>query len=209
VNNVEKIAIHCPTEKLFLAVLDKRNLLVWQEYYKNDRSETCVEMNEKGMQSKEYYINKGYTIIPASEYLKEGGNEVEFKGLKIPPEPESDYFLYVLKTGGCENDDSDVEVMCAGIKCEDCILSTNNMDMLREYLNKQNKEEVMTINSTIRKVFVEEEKAEFSLVEKMEENFGTEIEENFTGYLILKANKKKYIDEITRREEEKKEEEDK
>jgi hypothetical protein len=75
---VEKIAVHCPTEEIFKKVLAKRNLK-WEEYYSNNKTETCVCLNMDGMQSRAHLRDDGYTIIPASEYLKEGGNEVEFK----------------------------------------------------------------------------------------------------------------------------------
>lgn len=72
-------------------------------------------------------------------------------------------------------------------------------DILNSVLHNATKEKAMEINESIRKVFTGEA---FELVEAMQDAFGEEISETFTGEINLKANKKKYIAELERRDEE-------
>ena len=55
-----------------------------------------------------------------------------------------------------------------------------------------------TMNPTIRPVFAQHN---LELAEKVNQHFGNEIANTFTGELILRANKDAYVKEIARREE--------
>ena len=58
----------------------------------------------------------------------------------------------------------------------------------------------VNVNNSIKKVF---NKDSFELVEKMQEHFGDEIAQTFTGALLLENNKQAYVDEIARIDKEK------
>jgi hypothetical protein len=81
VKNVEKIVVHCETREEWNKVVIKLglNLDMWSDWWFSYGDSACINIQEKLKAGKKYYENDGYTIIPASEYLKEGGNEVEFK----------------------------------------------------------------------------------------------------------------------------------
>ena len=81
--------------------------------------------------------------------------------------------------------------LCEGRFCDEMI------DMHR-HDNPNEEENNMNINSSIRTVFVKEGGADFALVEKLQTNFGNEIDENFTGLINLRINKELYTDEIKR-----------
>ena len=81
---------------------------------------------------------------------------------------------------------------------------TSAEDYLNGYKYKPLKTKENKMNETIRKVFKGDT---LELAEKMEENFGCEVTEDFTGELILATFRSKYIEEIVRREEEAKKEE--
>ena len=55
------------------------------------------------------------------------------------------------------------------------------------------------MNPTIRTVFAADS---LELAEKVNQHFGNEIANTFTGELILRANKDAYVKEIARREDE-------
>lgn len=59
-------------------------------------------------------------------------------------------------------------------------------------------EQIMSINSSIRKIFVEEEKASFEQVEELQAAFGSQISEDFTGEINLRENKDLYVKELDR-----------
>ena len=82
--------------------------------------------------------------------------------------------------------------LCEGRFCNE-MLDTHKHDNPNEEESNN-----MNINSSIRKVFVEEDKAGFDIVEKMQKVFGGEIVEDFTGAMILRNNKPEYIAEIKR-----------
>ena len=66
-------------------------------------------------------------------------------------------------------------------------------------LNNNNQLGGDTMNPTIRTVFAADS---LELAEKVNQHFGNEIANTFTGELILRANKDAYVKEIARREDE-------
>lgn len=200
----EKIAVHCTTKGEWNKVQAKLNVTspnwtpsnsCWDTY----RERTCINILHLGFCSVRWYKARGYTIISAAEYLNEGGKDVK-KLLKKGDEVEI--------TQECDGHDSVGKLLPLGSDQ----LDSNGCTVVREdgtnwyypstkYIIITTKENKMSlqINSIIRKVF---KGAEFEQVEKMQEHFGSEIQENFSGEIFLKANKKKFEDEIIRRDEE-------
>lgn len=206
----KKIAVHCPTRELWNKVqikafssgkewssCGKKTLDFWHD----DAEETCINMYSGCLErhNRGYYSGKGYTIISAADYLKEGEVE-EFKvGDRV--ECIEDGNKSTIKNGMIYT------VLDTYESCGDSFIrvtpSGEGVYMERFKLagsttKPKLKENNMNINSSIRTVFVEEDKADFDLVEKMQKVFGGEIAENFTGAMILRDNKDKYTDEIKR-----------
>ncbi len=91
----EKIAVHCPTEEDWDRVQRKalNNGLRWRNGIKHYSTEKiqesshrfpdiCLDLSEEdrlNFSPIKYYKNMGHTIISAKKYLKEGGEEMEFK----------------------------------------------------------------------------------------------------------------------------------
>jgi hypothetical protein len=77
----EKIAVHCKTEEEYDAVVYKRgrgNCGGWLTKGDDNKYEggVCLSAIDDSWCNRDYYESRGYTIIPASEYLEETG---EFK----------------------------------------------------------------------------------------------------------------------------------
>lgn len=87
----EKIAVHCPTKELWDKVEDKaiREGKQWSsghrepDYWGYYKDNICISLASTylmyGIKTGGCYEKEGYTIISAKDYLKEGGEEVEFK----------------------------------------------------------------------------------------------------------------------------------
>ena len=151
-------------------------------------SNRCISVGKQiygdcGQGYEDWYIRNDYKIISAADYLKEG--EVE--------EEDQDKVCEFCR----DHYEMSPSYLCEGVKCEDA---------LERYLEDnptiKKESEMLEINSTIRTVLVNEDKAKFDLVEKVQSKFGNEIEQNFTGVINFRANKQLYIDEIKRIEDE-------
>lgn len=76
----EKIAVHCPTKDLWDKVREKVGTRFSPDWRTAHRQHKDVCLYHDGLwDRKEFCLEKGCTIISAEEYLKEGGEEVEFK----------------------------------------------------------------------------------------------------------------------------------
>ena len=205
----EKIAVQCKTEKEWNMVKGKK--LTVTGWFKGGGNR-CISVGKQidgdcGQGYEDWYIKNDYTIISAADYLKEGeveefkvGDEVEFiKGGLCGCEDKEwwrreelllgkTYTIYQL------SDKGNPKVIQGGFWHNKGHFELAN----KSTKSKTTKENNMNINSSIRKVFIEEDKAVFDLVEKMQKVFGGEIAENFTGAMILRDNKKQYTDEIKR-----------
>ena len=214
----KKIAVHCPTRELWNKVQIKAfsSGKEWSscgkkmlDFWFDDAEETCINMYTGCLErhNRGYYRGEGYTIISAAGYLKEGEVE-EFKvGDKVECVDESDGTIvqkgdvYTI-TGILDNG----KIEISGFKHS----SNETMDYrwgaerfklansATKTKTKTIKENNMKINSSVRTVFAEEDKAPFDLVEKMQNVFGGEIKEDFTGAMILRNNKEEYLAEIKR-----------
>lgn len=228
---MEKIAIHCETKELWNKVLEKYNNDYgsdWWPFYhdhelprSNDvRGGSCISIDNRrgGHCYREWYENRGYTIIPASEYLK-GGNEVD---LFIPKELKKGIFEDVYKNLKSETTKTKRGSLClvslvysnrngiiecaSQINCGGCLLHVDSKEGFINYMeqsNKQIKEEVMNVNSTVAKVFKDVDEA--ILVTQF---MGTEYPEgNHRAFLTLKQYKKEVLAEAKRLEKEAKDRE--
>lgn len=80
----EKTAIHCPTEELANKVLyiSHKNGYRWNSYhsflkYNNwnfCKENTCYDLINGEFGEKQFYINGGFTIIPAEDFIKQYGS---------------------------------------------------------------------------------------------------------------------------------------
>lgn len=154
----------------------------------------------------QYAIRQGYTIITAEEYLEEVKDEVRkfgwgiFQGKVIPREiVESDNPKRIY----CQH------INCLEVSCGSCIKQSTGKtsNIYKKYLGQKTtnkptttKEEVM--NTIIEEVFKDDTSTDEKLMQK---HFGAEIADNFTGKLLLKANKEAYLSEAGKREDAEKE----
>lgn len=213
---MERIYVHCKTKELWRKV--ERHAVeggvLWcnhkktnDEWYTYGNNSVIVIGCSMAYCDVDYYTEK--KIITAEEYLKEGGENVsEFKvGDRV--EVIEDYTSACIGMKGVLIKPTGREWV---IEFDDWFLGEHNCGgqvknrhgyyVGRNYIkliNKGGKTMSLNINSTIRKVFAG---AEFEQVEKMQHHFGNEIQENFSGEIFLKANKKKFEDEIVRLEKE-------
>jgi hypothetical protein len=199
--DVEKIAIQCPTEELFKRVRKRigKGSRTWKAVIKDPThkagSGVCLELDgDHGREG--WFRSMGYKIISAAEYLNEGGKDVSELQVEIASCSGAWWYakhigdIFVIDADYTDNTDYKVKGKGLYIDKRDCFLI--------ETKTQTTKENNMNINKTIRKIFAG---APFEQVEKMQEHFGSEIQENFSGEIFLKANKKKFEDEIIRIEE--------
>ena len=204
----KKIAVHCPTRELWNKVQIKAfsSGKEWSSYGKktldfwhDDAEETCINMYSGCLErhNRGYYSGKGYTIISAADYLKEGeveefkvGDRVRYTGNGMVGHFQKNEIYTVSRSWSKYLRVSELEARNA----DHSEYKSNFIKLTNK--SKENKD--MNINSSIRTVFVEEDKADFDLVEKMQKIFGGEIKEDFTGAMILRNNKEEYLAEIKR-----------
>ena len=203
----EKIAVYCKTKEEFNKIRGSK-CCAWETMIRNypfyEKDGVYVSTYGGGnFCHKEWFVELGYTLISAADYLKEGEMEEFKKGDKVE---------CISSDGGIEiGNIYTVKSTYSGGTGLPCIkLQEDGFEYIGYLVSKfrlstkQNKPKTtkennnMNINSSIRTVFVEEDKATFDLVEKMQKVFGGEIAENFTGAMILRNNKEEYLAEIKR-----------
>lgn len=72
----ENQVIHCKTREEYLEILKLTDRLGWKDnnwknYYSAYDVNTCLSVAHRQYGPINYYINAGYTIIPASEFLNQ------------------------------------------------------------------------------------------------------------------------------------------
>ena len=181
-----QIAVQCDTQKEWEAVRLKAGLALNFPLPKDDTvSITIGGSCAGGWGSVKYNESIGYKTISAADYLKEG--EIDMQGSLVTGD------IYTLSHIG--NPFISVEEIKGGNNT----YSKERFKLVgKQDKPKTTKENNMNINSSIRTVFAEEDKAPFDLVEKMQNVFGGEIKEDFTGAMILRNNKEEYLAEIKR-----------
>ena len=203
----EKIAVQCNTQKEWESVRLKAGL---ELSYPLPKEEDAVSITiggsySGGWCSVEYNESIGYKTISAADYLKEGEVE-EFKvGDEVECVDESDRTIVqkgVIYTITEIFDNGKIEISGFTNRSHEAMDYRWGLERFKlagsATKPKTTKENNMNINSSIRTVFVEEGGADFALVEKLQANFGAEIDENFTGLINLRINKELYTDEIKR-----------
>lgn len=138
----EKIAVHCPTSYDWDRVQEKvqRKYPDWRPKEWNQCKEnTCIAPSvdwgdrSPGFGRMAHWKNEGYTIISASEYLKDGKMKKIgiYKDLKFPTRDyDTNEIMPTLPCG-----ESNTNWACGGIECLECLLGDSNKAMLTEYLS--------------------------------------------------------------------------
>lgn len=82
-----RVAIHCPTEEEYKNIIDFLSLdKEWLNFWKNYKEQTCVDIynKEEGYADVELYTSENFTIIKASEVLKNTQMNKKIIGYKAP-----------------------------------------------------------------------------------------------------------------------------
>lgn len=226
----EEIVVHCTTEEEWDAVQKKAvsEGIMWcdgdthSDSWKVYGDKSCINIwDAEGMcyADKGHYEDEGYTIISAQEYLKEGGKV----GFKV-----GDRVIY------CEaHVDEDVEgypgnlieadgLVLNGTYTISDVSEMGNLEFeessymywhhpshfrLLSQTTNQTKEHIMksnSVNKAVQEVYGGKGYTgdQMLLVDK---HFGDEVQDNFTGKLILKQNEEAYLKEAVAREDDEKE----
>ena len=188
-------------EKAGYKIITAQEFLNEEEVFKVGDRVVCVEANQHAelKLGNNYVIKKAYKGFAGKDYLKlEGVNiDPKAKRFKLAGTNSTKDVIDPSEEDLCDFCEGQFENMsrdrCEGCRCTEAMemyLEENNLTATKEGT-------MLKVNETIRKVFKGEE---FELVEKMQENFGDEIAENFTGEILLRRDKAKYIAEIDKRD---------
>lgn len=170
-----KAAVHCPTEGLWDKVNEKKGSKRASGRWSAFKGDTCISLAEDNYYPISIYEGRGYTIIPATKYLKDNSERQIITA--------SDGTIYEDCSGGAA---ASFNLQGEGR----CIRPEVTINTKPESEDRQMS---TSVNNSIRAVF--EKTEEMMLVN---DHFFSEIDQDFTGELILRNNKSKYLVEARR-----------
>jgi hypothetical protein len=212
----EKIAVQTFTKKEFLKVIEKIPVGNWDNNCSDDinvydvyKSDTCIDLIDGGYDHIEEF--KGYTIITAEEYLKEGG-EAEFKvGDRVECIADGDGAkIGMLGTVKEASDQSCLAIEFDGYidtghtcynYCKDSMGRWVKNTYLRK-ITKQTKTEKENKDMEIGKHFMVIFKEDAELAVKMTKRFGYQYSGDDRDLIALKRDKKDLLAIVKAEEDE-------